>query len=73
MRRHTISEAVFVMVSIALVDVGCAMDTYINARKGAWEYFWFCLFGTVFLSAILGWLLIDAFNQYQRRRRAQKG
>jgi hypothetical protein len=71
--RHTISEVGAGIIVCFVMMIGCALDVWRNAQKGAWAWFWVSLASTVFFSAVVGWISIDAFNRWQRRRRlAQK-
>ncbi|MGI0148694.1 MAG: hypothetical protein ACREDF_04080 [Thermoplasmata archaeon] len=70
MKRHTTGEAIFGFFALTVMMIGCAMDTWRNAQKCAWGWFWFSLFATMFFAGLNGWLAIDAFNRHQRRRRA---
>jgi len=69
MKRHTTSEAVFGVFACIVMMLGCGVDVFRNAQKAAWGYFWFSLVSTAFFAAVVGWLVIDAFNRMQRRRK----
>lgn len=73
MKRHSASEVIFAVFVCCVMMIACAVDTFQNAKKSAWGWFSASLVSALFFAAVLGWLLIDAFNRRQRRRReAQK-
>ena len=73
MKRHSAHEAAFGIFACIAMMLGCALDVFRNVQKGAWVYFWLSLISTIFFAAVVGWLLIDAFNRMQRRRRERSG
>lgn len=72
MKRHTPAEAIAGFFCIVVMFLATTADTWQNAKKGAWGYFWLSFAGALFMAAILGFLAIDSFNEMQRRRRARK-
>lgn len=69
MKRHSTTEVAAGVVVCIVMMVGCAIDTWRNAQEGALGWFVVSLAATAFFAAIIGWILIDAFNRMQRRRR----
>lgn len=60
---------------LVVLEVSVIYELFQKAKIQHWRYFWIDVACLCFLSAILGFVVVDAFNYHMRRRRekAQKG
>ena len=45
---------------------------YVSAKKDDWFWVWAAVFELQLFAAYFGWMLIEDFNTYQRRKRLEK-
>jgi hypothetical protein len=62
-------QAVISGVAVEYILISALVE---DAKLGKWWWFSFVLLQAQILSGFVGWCVIDAFNKYQRRRRAAK-
>jgi hypothetical protein len=69
----TNSKTDFTTILIMVVlEYSCVAAMIETAKLGNWAMFWIVVFQFAFINWFVGWLMIEGFNRYQRRRRRAK-